>query len=201
MLKVGLTGGIGSGKSLVAGIWQVLGIPVFNADQAAKKLMQEDETLKQNIILHFGQEAYSDGQLNRSWLAAQVFGNSDKTALLNRLVHPAVIRAGTEWMNRQHTPYAIKEAALFFESGSDREMDVMLGVYAPEDLRITRVMQRDGMKREQVLERISRQMKEEEKMHRCRFVVLNDGSKMIIPQVLDLHEQLLRLAKAQSTVL
>ncbi|MEO9020761.1 MAG: dephospho-CoA kinase [Ginsengibacter sp.] len=192
MLKVGLTGGIGSGKSTVAHVFNVLDIPVYNADDAAKRLMVENEELKNNIIRSFGDESYLNGGLNRKYLAAQVFNDSEKMKLLNSMVHPATIRDAVEWMKKQSSPYVIKEAALIFESGSDKILDYVIGVKAPMDLRIERTMQRDGVTAEEVEARINRQMNEEEKMQRCDFIIVNDERQMLIPQVLLLHEKFLK---------
>ncbi|MBN9379989.1 MAG: dephospho-CoA kinase [Chitinophagaceae bacterium] len=198
MLRVGLTGGIGSGKSTVAGIFEVLGIPVAYADQEAKRVMTEDQGLRQQIILHFGENAYTESRLNRPYLAAQVFSDKAKLALLNSLVHPATIAAGEKWMDRQegHTPYAIREAALIFESDAVRYMDFVIGVYAPPTLRIHRVLQRDKLSREDILQRMRNQIDEDIKMRLCDAVIYNDEQHPVIPQVLSLHEQLLQLAAA-----
>src|SRR5688572_30186051 len=128
MLRIGLTGGIGSGKSTVAKVFEVLGIPVYYADEAAKRIMNEDEQLMQLIMQHFGAAAYKNNQLDRQYLASQVFDNKEKLELLNSLVHPATIRDGDEWMRKQTTPYAIKEAALIFESGTQDQLDYIIGV-------------------------------------------------------------------------
>jgi dephospho-CoA kinase len=197
MLRVGLTGGIGSGKSTVAGIFEVLGIPVSNADREAKRVMNEDPGLKEQILLHFGPEAYTGGQLNRPWLAAQVFSHKDKLELLNSLVHPATIQAGAIWMKEQEAlsvPYAIREAALIFESNGGKGLDYVIGVYAPATLRIYRTMQRDKISREQVLQRMSNQIAEDIKMRLCDTVIVNDDQQAVIPQVLELHKKLIRLA-------
>jgi dephospho-CoA kinase len=190
MLKVGLTGGIGSGKSTVAKIFEILGIPVYYADNAAKRLMNEDEDLKASIIKHFGTESYINNQLNRSWIASIVFNNEEKLALLNSLTHPATILDANEWMRKQTSPYIIKEAALLFESRSDAYLDYVIGVSAPAPLRIRRTMQRDHVTEEEVLKRMARQMDEETKMQRCDFIIVNDEQQMVMPQVLALHEKL-----------
>lgn len=197
MLKVGLTGGIGSGKSTVAGIFEVLGIPVSYADREAKRVMNEDPGLKEQILLHFGPDAYSQGQLNRPYLAAQVFPHKDKLELLNSLVHPATIRAGEQWMEEQavlSVPYAIREAALIFESTGGKGLDYIIGVYAPATLRLHRTLQRDKISREQVLQRMQNQINEEIKMRLCDSVIYNDDQRALLPQVLELHDLLLRLA-------
>jgi dephospho-CoA kinase len=190
-LRIGLTGGIGSGKSTVSGIFKVLGIPVFDADTVAKEVMQTNPALRQAIIDTFGEAVYTDGQLNRKQLAALVFSDPFQLETLNALVHPYTIAAAEEWAALQTTPYTVKEAALFFEAGSAIGFDYMIGVYAPQHLRIKRVMDRDQVSREEVLSRMKRQIQEEIKMRLCDFVVLNDDQHLLIPQVLKLHEQFL----------
>lgn len=190
MLKAGITGGIGSGKSTVCQVFETLGIPVFYADDAAKYLMQNDATLKQKIIALLGNDAYNNGKLNRNYISNIVFNDKEKLSQLNALTHPAVIAYGEQWMNRQNSSYTLKEAALFFESGSYRNMDIMIGVYAPLQLRISRTMQRDNISEDAVMERISKQMNEEEKMKRCDYVIVNDDKASVIQQVLDLHHKL-----------
>lgn len=189
MLKIGITGGIGSGKSTVSSIFKVLGIPVFDADTYAKKIMQTNDVLIAAVIDLFGAASYHHNQLNRKYIAEIVFKDPSKLEKLNALVHPATIRAGEEWADRQSSPYTIKEAALFFESGSAEGMDYIIGVYAPQHIRINRVMQRDGVSREEVLDRMKRQIQEEIKMRLCDFVIVNDDQRLLIPQVLELHHQ------------
>jgi dephospho-CoA kinase len=198
MLRIGLTGGIGSGKSTVARVFETLGIPVYYADDAAKKLMNEDPGLRAQIIRAFGDEAYTDGRLNRAWLGAKVFGDPEKVQQLNALVHPATIADAAYWLSSQHTPYAIKEAALIFESGSEKDLDYVIGVSAPEETRVRRVMERDGTDENSIRQRMQNQMNEAEKMKRCNFIILNDGNRMVIPQVLNLHHQLIALAAARA---
>jgi dephospho-CoA kinase len=201
MLRIGLTGGIGSGKSTVAGIFEVLGIPVSHADDAARRLMNENEELKGQIVHHFGAGAYSGGLLNRSWMAAQVFSDPQKLSLLNSLVHPVTISAGEKWMEEQiaaKAPYAIREAAVLFESRAAAGLDYIIGVAAPAPLRIQRAMQRDKITREKVRERMKNQIDEELKMRLCDFVIRNDEQEALLPQVLDLHGRLLQLATSVS---
>jgi dephospho-CoA kinase len=188
-LRIGLTGGIGSGKSTVARIFEVLGIPVYYADLEAKRIMNEDEPLKEEVMRHFGKEAYENGQLNNKYLAAIVFNNREKLEQLNSLVHPATIRDAEQWMQKQKTPYAIKEAALIFESHSQEYLDYVIGVSAPEPLRIHRTMQRDNVTREAVLARMGKQIQEIIKMRLCDFIVYNDEQQLLIPQVISLHEK------------
>ena len=189
MLKIGLTGGIGSGKSTVAKVFQTLGIPVYYADDAAKELMNNNEGLKQQIILHFGEDVYENKVLNRKLLAQKVFNNPTQLHLLNSLVHPATIQAAEDWFVQQKAPYCIKEAALIFESGSQQNLDFVIGVYTPTTLRLQRVMQRDKTTKEEVQQRIDMQIDETIKMRLCDFVVTNNEQELLIPQVMALHEK------------
>lgn len=194
MLRVGLTGGIGSGKTTVARVFQVLGVPVYDADKASKKLMNEDAQMKMDLISAFGEETYKEGVLDRKYLAETVFNDPEKLVLLNSIVHPATIHHASEWMKKQEAPYIIKEAALIFESGSNKDLDYVIGVYSPLELRISRTMARDSISREQVFSRIQNQMNEESKMALCDFIIQNDPNHSIVEQVLELHHQLLELA-------
>ncbi|MDE3124579.1 MAG: dephospho-CoA kinase [Bacteroidota bacterium] len=195
MLKIGLTGGIGSGKTTVAQIFKVLDVPVLDADTVAKKLMESDNALIERIKAIFGNNVYHNGRLNRQYLANIVFKDEQKLQTLNAIVHPATIAYAQKWMLQQNAMYVVKEAALFFESGSDTEMDIMVGVTAPIELRINRVMKRDGISREAVLERMKRQMDEQEKMKCCKYVIQNDDSQLLIPQVFQLHNQFISFGK------
>ena len=195
MIKIGLTGGMGSGKSTVAKAFEVLGIPVYYADDAAKKLMNTDEGLKEKIQLQFGNEVYKNGSLDKKYLAEIVFTFPEKLALLNALVHPATLKDAEKWMHKQSTPYALKEAALIFESGAQEHLDYVIGVTAPAPLRIHRSMQRDGITRDDVIARMDKQMNETIKMKLCDFVIKNDEQEMLLPQILDLHKKLLNLSK------
>ena len=192
MLRIGLTGGIGSGKTTVARIFSVLGISVYDSDTASKRLMEEDGLLKDKIIQSFGKESYLNGRLNRKYLSEQVFSDQKKIELLNSIVHPVTIKDAEEWMKKQNSPYLIKEAALIFESGSNRFLDKVIGVSSPLSLRIERTMKRSNISAEQVNSRISLQMDEEEKMRLCDYVIINDEHQMLIPQVLLLHQQFLK---------
>lgn len=192
MLKVGVTGGIGSGKSIVCQVFNTLGIPVFKADDAAKYLMEHDAALIAGIQSLFGIDIYNNGKLDRTKLSAIVFKEPALLQKLNGLVHPATILYSLQWMDNQKSPYVIKEAAIFFESGSNKDMDVMIGVFAPKELRITRAMQRTTASRQDILDRMAQQINEDEKMSRCDYVIINDELKPVIPQVLSLHHLLLQ---------
>lgn len=191
MLKIGLTGGIGSGKTTVAQIFEVLAIPVYYADQAARDLMNQDPELKKQIVSAFGEETYKEGKLDRGFLGEMVFADAEKLALLNSFVHPVTLSHASSWMQNQKTPYAVKEAALIFEAGLENFFDYIIGVTAPESLRLERVMNRDQSSAENVLQRMSKQMNEDEKMSRCDFVIINDGKQALLPQVLEIHKSLL----------
>ena len=195
MLKVGLTGGIGSGKTTVAKIFETLGVPVYNADDEAKRLMNTDEELKASILKNFGTGTYTNDELDRKYLSSIVFNDDQKLQLLNSLVHPATIRDAAAWIKKltesgeQTPPYIIKEAALLFEAGATDMLDKVIGVFAPQELRIKRVMERDGLSREEILKRMNRQLDDEIKLKRCDFIINNDEQTLVIPQVLKLHNQ------------
>jgi dephospho-CoA kinase len=194
MVRIGLTGGIGSGKSTVAHVFEILGIPVYYADKEAKRLMNEDPEIRKQLAEHFGQEAYTGNGLNRRFIAEIVFKDKEKLQILNSIVHPITIARAEEWMQQQSTPYVIKEAALIFESGSQENLDYVIGVSAPLNIRIQRTMSRDGVSREEVLNRMQNQIQESIKMSLCDFVIRNDEQHLVLPQVLALHEKLKHLA-------
>ncbi len=190
MLKVGITGGIGSGKSYVCQVFNALGIPVFNADDAARHLMENDAALIQSICHLLGNSVYINGKPDRAQISAIVFHEPEKLQQLNALVHPATISYANNWFKKQQAPYVIKEAAIFFESGSYKDMDVMIGVYAPQEIRILRAMKRNDVTHEKILSIMAQQMNEDEKMNRCNHVITNDDVTAVLPQVLKLHELL-----------
>lgn len=189
---VGLTGGIGSGKSTVAKIFEILNIPVYYADARAKWLMSFDENLKSKIQEAIGPESYdSEGNLNRSYLASTVFPDPEKVAKINSLVHPAVGKDFENWASLQNTPYVLKEAALIFETGGEKKLDVVINVSSPLKIRISRVLMRDSHRSlDQVNHIIDQQMPDEEKNEKADFVIKNTDTKMLIPQVLAIHQQL-----------
>ncbi|MCL6258672.1 dephospho-CoA kinase [Aquiflexum sp. TKW24L] len=193
-LLIGITGGIGSGKSTVARIFSILGIPIYFADDRAKWLMANDADLKKEIISNFGKESYSDsGKLNREFLAAQVFSDEEKVKTINELVHPAVKADFEKWAANQKAPYVLKEAALLFETGSSKDLDKVINVSAPIRIRISRVLMRDSHRNEkQVNDIIDKQLPDEEKNKLADFVIKNADNKLLIPQVLEIHRQLLQ---------
>jgi dephospho-CoA kinase len=167
---------------------------VYYADDAAKRIMNEDEELKTAIQKQFGKEAYDNEGLNRAYLSTKVFTDPFQLEILNSLVHPATIRDAAKWMTRQKTPYTIKEAALIFESGSAELLDYVIGVYAPSQLRIKRTMERDHLNYDEVKQRMDKQLDESMKMKLCDFVIYNDEQHLLIPQVIELHQTLLSLS-------
>ena len=196
MLKIGITGNIGGGKTTVSRIFEILQVPVFYADDAAKKVMVADQILIDELKSTFGHEAYfSDGALNRKYIADIVFNNEAQLAKLNAIVHPAVFRAFDAWTaNIKNAPYVMKEAALLFESSSYKMCDYSIMVTAPLELRIQRVMARNGLTREEVESRNARQFSEEKKTDLADYVIRNDDTELVIPQILELHRQFLDLA-------
>jgi len=200
MLKIGITGGIGSGKTTVCKIFEVLGIPVFYADPEAKNIMVKDELLIAGIKETFGEESYfSDGTLNNKHIAGIVFNDEAELKKLNALVHPAVFRGFDAWEKQipASTPYTLKEAALLFESGSYKMCDINILVTAPLEVKINRVMQRDGISAEQVKARMDKQLSDEEKVKLADYSIINDEKSSIIEQVYTLHKQFLEKVRAQ----
>ncbi|MGN6179125.1 MAG: dephospho-CoA kinase [Mucilaginibacter sp.] len=196
MLKVGITGNIGSGKTTVSRIFEVLGVPVFYADIAAKDVMVKDNILITAIKDAFGKASYfEDGALNRKHIAGIVFSDEKELAILNSIVHPAVFRAFDNWVKQyNNVPYVLKEAALLFESSSYKMCDKTIMVTAPLQMRIQRVVARDGMSETEIMNRESKQFTEDKKVKLADYVIKNDNSEFVIPQVLKLHEQFLKLS-------
>ncbi len=195
MLKIGITGNIGSGKTTVSKLFELMGVPVFYADEAAKTLMTTDEDLIASVKQTFGEQSYlADDTLNRKYIAGIVFNDEAQLAKLNALVHPAVFRAFDKWAVAQNAPYVIKEAAILFESSSYEFCDKTIMVTSPLDMRIKRVVKRDNITREEVLKREARQFTEEKKIQLADYVINNDETELVIPQVLKLHDLFLSLA-------
>lgn len=189
MLKIGITGGIGTGKSTVANIFHLLGIPVYNADKRAKYLINHDDKLKKQIRDTFGDSAFHDDsdQLNTQWMADNVFKHDENLKMLNKLVHPRVFDDYESWLkDKQEYPYTLKEAALIFEAGADKQLDKIISVYAPEPVKIERVRQRDPERSLSAIKAIIRQqMPEAKKRKLADYVIFNDESQSVIQQVLE----------------
>lgn len=190
MVKVGITGGIGSGKSVVCKIFQCLGVPVYHADKAGRHLLDNDEAVKAQVTGLFGDSVLTNGALDRQKIATIVFRDKEKLAQLNSIIHPAVRKDFEKWVSAQTSSLTVEEAAILFESGAYKNLDVLITVTAPEVLRIQRVMQRDGASKEEVLKRMANQWSEEEKAAKSHYVIKNDGTTMLIPQVMDIYKTL-----------
>jgi dephospho-CoA kinase len=194
--RIGITGGIGSGKTTVSHLFETLGVPVYDADYWAKWLIVNDPDLKIAITALLGSESYlADGSYNRPFVAQQVFSDPQKRLALNLIVHPAVEKHSAEWGDQRIAEgalYTLKEAALLIESGNYKKMDLTILVTAPEELRIERVMRRDGLTEKEVLARIEAQMPEAEKTSYVDFIVFNDGHHSLIRQVWKIHQQILQ---------
>ncbi|KAA3440291.1 dephospho-CoA kinase [Rufibacter hautae] len=198
MLKIGITGGIGSGKSIVCRCFQLLGVPVYDSDTRAKWVMNHDPELREQLIATFGPETFDAQQhLNRAYLSQKVFHNAAELAKLNGLVHPQVRKDFYTWLEQQaHAPYILKEAALMFESNAYTQVDHVLTISAPIALRLTRTLQRDAHRSATDVEAIiAKQLSEEERVSRAQFVLHNDDTRLVLPQVIQLHEQFLQLAQ------
>ena len=191
-LWVGITGGIGSGKSTVCKVFQILGIPVYASDDRAKWLMTNDQDLKSQITETFGPESYlPNGAVNRTFLAEKVFSDPEKVKKINSLVHPAVGKDFNQWAENQSSPYVLKEAALLFETGATKELDKVINVSSPLKIRMARVLLRDPHRdEEQVNQIINQQLPDEEKNELADFVIKNSENKLLIPQVLEIHKKL-----------
>jgi len=191
MIKVGITGGIGSGKSTVCKVFRVLGIPVFEADSVAKKLLNNDLQIREQLIQLFGASVYlPDGTIDRKYLAGIVFSNSPLLGQLNSIVHPAVRKAFNEWYLTQNAPYIIHEAAILFESGFYKMMDKTITVVTDENERIERVVKRDEITAELVRQRMKNQWSDEEKIKLADFVIGNNDRELIIPQIVEIDKKI-----------
>jgi dephospho-CoA kinase len=193
MKKIGLTGGIGSGKSTIAEVFKVLNIPVYNSDERAKALMNDNPLLMEEISKIFGVNIYQNGELNRAELGAIVFKNPELLQQLNAVVHPVVGDDFNAWCNNQQSKYVIKEAAIIFETGINKMLDGVIAVIAPDELRIKRVLKRPGMTEELIKDRMSRQLAAETLVDKANWLINNDETLLVIPQVLKVHEEILNL--------
>jgi len=194
MKLIGLTGGIGSGKSTVAGLFRTLGIPVYESDLRAKLLMQSNEHVRHALITLFGNDVYTEeNELNRKWIASQVFNHPALLKQLNEIVHPAVFQDLIDWANeasQQKAPYLIQESALLFEENLAKRMTAIVLVVAPEEVRIERVMKRDQASREDVLNRIKNQLPDDQKIPGADYIIYNDGERSLIDQVMDIDRMI-----------
>lgn len=194
MITVGLTGGMGSGKTTVAEVFQSLGVPVFYSDEEAKACYADDPKLRSAVAETFGSDVFSaSGELQKEVLASRVFGDEEKLRQLNDLVHPAVGRRFERWRKAQDSSYVIKEAAILFESGANKQTQVNILVSAPVELRIARVKQRNGWTSDEITKRMSKQWTEEKIRSLCQYEIVNDG-RLILPQIVMVNEDILRSA-------
>lgn len=189
-MTVGLTGGIGSGKSTISEIFKTLGISVFDADREAK-LCYKEEQVRSQVIELLGAEAYVDGEVNRGYVAQKVFSNEQLLAKLNSIIHPATAARFIAWKKNQHAPYVVREAAILLESGSYEDCDSIILVTASLEERVSRVMARNGVERQEVEARISNQWSDERKQGFAQFVIRNDAQDELIPQVMEIHRKLI----------
>ena len=194
-MKIGVTGGIGSGKTSVCKVFNVLGIPVFSADKDARKIMDSDEDIIDKVKIIAGEDVYSTGTLDRMELARLIFNNKNLLKEINRVVHPVVFDHFKIWVKSVSAPYVIMEAAILIESGASELVDRIVTIVAPVEERIERVVRRNNLTREQVLERINNQMTDEEKIRLSDYVIYNSEHEMIIPSILKIHEEILSLTK------
>ena len=195
MFTVGVTGGIGSGKSIVCNVFRHLGIPVYQADTEARRLMLENPAIKTGLMEYFGEAAFEDGKLNRKYLAGKIFSDSDAREYVNSLVHPAVRMDFARWVKSQAgAPYVLEEAALLLESGAWKELDYIILVEADTETRITRIIERDGLSRADVLARMASQMEPERGREYSHFIIRNDENELVIPQILKADKIIRELA-------
>jgi len=188
MKLIGLTGGIGSGKSMVATIFSNLGIPVYESDSRAKQLMETDETTRNAVIELLGSKAFVDDQLNRTWIASQVFSDQDKLDQLNAIIHPTVFKDLMSWAEQdqqKNAPYLIQESAILFEENLTERFHAIILVVADQETRIARVIARDNVPREKVMKRIQHQWPDERKIPLSDYVIFNDGERSLMAQVMD----------------
>lgn len=193
MLKVGLTGNIGSGKSTLAKVFESLGVSVYKSDQRAKILMNNNIKIKSELVHAFGSKCYQNHQLNTSYISGVVFDDPNKLTLLNSIVHPYVLEDFDSWSEQQDSPYVIKEAAIMFESGSASLLDKVICVTASKDLRLERVIKRDNSTVENIEKRMLMQWPQKKKVQASDFIIINNDESLVLPQVLIVHHELMKL--------
>ena len=191
MIKIGITGGIGSGKSVVASLLALSGVPVYIADEESKLLTNTSPVIRKKLIELFGKELYTDNGLDRRLLASHIFNNPKQLKRVNEIIHPEVNRHFSTWVKRQNTPLCAIESAILFESSFNKAVDVSLMVYAPKELRIKRALSRDAVPKAEIERRINNQMPDEENQERSDYVIYNDDKRALIPQVQYLIHHLL----------
>ena len=192
MIVVGLTGGIGSGKTTVAKQFELLGIPIYIADEEAKKLMNRSKIIKRKLIELFGNEAYVDNQLNRAFIADIIFKNKEYLQKMNAIIHPRVAKHFNKWMKKQSAPYVIKEVAILFENGGYEFCDYVITVIAPKKLRLSRLLKRDNTTKDKIEAIIKNQWTDEQKVKLSQFVITNEDLENTKKQVVKVHNQLLK---------
>jgi len=191
MLKVGVTGGIGSGKTMVCQLFALLGVPVFYSDLVSKEILEKDPEVRNSVISLFSEKAFNGSVPERAFLASKVFNNEAELMALNAILHPKVRERFEQWCTQQNSEYVLNEAAILFEAGSHKMLDAVIVVSAPDELRIDRVMKRDGVSKEAVLERMSKQMPQDEKVDLADHVIMNKGTTSLIEQVQKVHREIL----------
>lgn len=190
MYKVGVTGGIGSGKSLVSNMLHERGVAIYNCDIRAKELMATDAAIAERLVERFGPETFAGGVLNREYLAGRVFANGDELEALNAIVHPRVLEDFEQWADEQEGRYVVIESAILFESGIDKVVDAVVAVMAPDEVRIERTMKRDGVSREQVEQRMRNQLSDDERCNRAKYAIVNIELDELEEDVEQLHRRL-----------
>lgn len=190
MIKIGITGGIGSGKSVIASLLELSGVPVYIADTESKQLTETSPVIREKLTALFGETLYTAEGLDKKQLASYIFGNPDRLKEVNAIIHPEVNRHFQAWADKQNTPLCAIESAILFESGFNRAVDVSLMVYAPMEVRIRRVLERDAASREEVIRRIGSQLPDEVKKEKSDYVIFNDGKQALLPQVTAFLEKL-----------
>ena len=193
MLKVGLTGGIGSGKTLIGEMFKRLGIPVFNADTEAKNIINSDTDIITKMKNYFGDDIYNEKGVDRKKLASIIFNDKNALEIVNSIIHPKVRECFFNWAERQNkSPYVIEEAAILFESNAYKELDITINIHADELLRINRVLERDKTTEEAVKNRMNNQLTDDERIKLADFTIYNDDKQMVLPQVLEIHNEILK---------
>lgn len=191
MIVVGLTGGIGSGKSTIAAMFHELGVPVYNSDERAKHLMNTSKKIRKQLVELLGKKTYLDDKLNRTFIAKKVFNDTDLLEQLNHIVHPVVRKDFLKWTKKQDTAYVIQETALLFENNAQKLYDAVILITAPKELRIARVLSRDESTKEQIVARMNNQLDDENKLELADFVIENIDLKSTALKVLNIHERIL----------